>query len=75
LLYNKFRKSRDGFIGYVDFDYTSDLDKRGGLSWVIFSPLVVILIAKNQVCRLLLLCLLQMLNIWLFIKLVKNLFI
>ena len=41
---------------------------------VMFSPLVVVLLARNQVYRLLLLCLLQKLNIWLFLKLVKKLF-
>jgi hypothetical protein len=46
----------------------------GGLSHVIFSSLVVVLLAGKQVCRLLLLCLLQKLNIWLFLKLVKKLF-
>jgi hypothetical protein len=30
---------------------------RGGLSWVMFLPLVVMLLAGKQVCRLLLLCL------------------
>ena len=38
----------------------------GGLSQVIFSPLVVVLIARKEVCRLPLLCLLLKLNIWLF---------
>ena len=47
---------------------------RGDLSRVMFSQLVVVLLAGKQVCRLLLLCLLQKLNIWLFLKLVKKLF-
>ena len=48
---------------------------RGGLSRVMFSPLVVVLLAGKQVYRLPLLCLLQKrLNIWLFRKLVKKLF-
>jgi len=38
----------------------------GGLSQVIFSPLVVVLLARMEVCRLPLLCLLLKLIIWLF---------
>ena len=47
---------------------------RGGLSRVMISPLVVLLLVGKQVCRLLLLCPLLKLNIWLFLKLVKKLF-
>ena len=47
---------------------------RVDLSWVMFSQLVVVLLAGKQVCRLLLLCLQQKLNIRLFLKLVKKLF-
>ena len=47
---------------------------RGGLSRVMFSPLVVVLLVEKQVCRLLLLCPLLKLNIWLFLKRVKKLF-
>ena len=47
---------------------------RGDLSQVMFSPLVVVLLAEKHVCSPLLLCLLQKLNIWLFLKLVKKLF-
>ena len=47
---------------------------RGDLSQVMFSQLVVLLLARKHVCCLVLLCLQQKLNIWLFLKLVKKLF-
>ena len=47
---------------------------RGGLSQVMFSPLVVVLLVGKQIYKLLLLCPLLKLNIWLFLKLVKKLF-
>ena len=47
---------------------------RGGLSRGMFSPLVVVLLVGKQANRLLLLCQLLKLNIWLFLKLVKKLF-
>ena len=47
---------------------------REGLSPVMFSPMVVVLLAGKQVYRLLLLYLLQKLNMWLFLKHVKKLF-
>ena len=64
-------KSRDGLVGYVDSDYAGDLDKRRSLTGYV---LVAVLLAEKQVCRLLLLYLLQKLNIWLFLMLVKKLF-
>ena len=38
----------------------------GGLSQVIFSPLIVVLLARKEICRLPLLYLLLKLSIWLF---------
>jgi hypothetical protein len=64
-------KSRNGLLAYVDSDYTDDLDKWRSLT---FSQLVVVLLARKEVCRLLLLCLILKLNIWLFFKLVKKIF-
>jgi hypothetical protein len=39
-----------------------------------FSPLVVVLLVVKKVSRPLMFCLLYKLNVWLFLKLVKNLF-
>ena len=43
--YLQIRKSRDGLVGYVDFDYAGDLDKRMSLMNYVFN-----------IYRLLLLC-------------------
>ncbi|PWZ16958.1 hypothetical protein Zm00014a_012596 [Zea mays] len=67
----QFRKIRDRRVDHVDSDYASDLDKMRYLTSM-FSPLVVVvLLDGKQVCRLLLLYLLQKLKIWLFLELVK----
>jgi hypothetical protein len=62
------------FFCYIDFDYAGDLDKMRPFSWVMFLLLVVVLLAGKQVCKLLL-CLLQKLDIWLFLKLINKLFV
>ena len=46
----------------------------GGLSQVMFSPLVVVFLVGKQVCKLLLLYPPLKLNIWLFLNVVKKLF-
>jgi hypothetical protein len=68
----QFGKSRDGLVMLILILLVIWI--RGDLSRVMFSPLVVVLLAEKHVCSPLLLYLQRKLNIWLFLKLVKKLF-